>query len=119
MGSLAAPAMAVLGDAAAGGVHVRLDNLGTLSLCGGHFRWNGYRNAWLCDRRLADEVARGDENQISDAQRLIPDGKADVEHPPVLFQADLFQALVTLSMLPSGSLNQATCTVPSGRVKMP
>src|SRR6202161_426280 len=58
VGSLAAPEMAVLGDAAAGGVHVRIDNLGTLSLCGGHFWRHGHRDAWLWGRRLVVEIAR-------------------------------------------------------------
>jgi len=39
----------ILGDAAPGGVHVRVDNLGAVSLCGRRSRRDAYRDVGLCD----------------------------------------------------------------------
>ena len=49
VGRVAAPAMVVLGDAAASFVHVHFYSLGALSLCGGYFWRNRYRDAGICD----------------------------------------------------------------------
>jgi hypothetical protein len=39
-------------------VHVRVNNLGAVSLRGGRFRWNSDGNARLRDRQMDDEHAR-------------------------------------------------------------
>ena len=54
LGRMAAPQMVVLGDAAAGGVHVCVDDLGAVSLCGGYSRRDDYGNARLCHWMLVD-----------------------------------------------------------------
>src|SRR5882762_7727332 len=58
VGCLAAPAMVVLGDAAAGVVHVRFYSVGALSLCSGYFWRNRYGDAGLCDWEMDYENAR-------------------------------------------------------------
>ena len=58
MGSVAAPALVVLGDGATGVVHVRFDDLGAVSLRGGCFRGNGDGDAGIRIRQLDDEGAR-------------------------------------------------------------
>jgi hypothetical protein len=58
VGSMAPPAVAVLGNVAAGDVHVRVNNLGTVSLRGGRYRWNSDGNARLRDRQMDHEDAR-------------------------------------------------------------
>jgi hypothetical protein len=59
MGRLAPPEVVVLGDAAVGGVHVRVDDLGAVSLCGRRYRGDDYRDAWLCHWAVADPHPRG------------------------------------------------------------
>src|SRR5260370_33403210 len=54
---MAGTAVVILGNFAAGDVHVRLNRVGTVSLCRRHFRRNGYRDAGLCDRQLDNENA--------------------------------------------------------------
>jgi len=54
VGSMAAPEMAFLGDAAVGVVHVRVHGVGKVSLRGGYFRGNDYRDAWIFDRAVGD-----------------------------------------------------------------
>ncbi len=58
VGRVAAPPLALLGDATSGDVHVRFDGVGTLSLRGRCIGGNGDGNVGLPDRRLADEDAR-------------------------------------------------------------
>ena len=58
---MAIPALAFLGDAAAGGRNVLFYGLGPLSLCGGCFWRHGHRNARLRDRELHHGAARGGE----------------------------------------------------------
>ncbi len=58
VGRVAAPALALLGDAALGDVHVRFDGVGTLSLRGRCIGGNGDGDVGVPDGRLADEDAR-------------------------------------------------------------
>jgi hypothetical protein len=58
MGSVEAPALVVLGDVAAGSMHVRFDGVGTLSLRGGYFWGDGDGDAGICDWEVADGEER-------------------------------------------------------------
>ena len=49
--------MAVLGDATAGGVHVRVDDLGSVSLCGRRFCGDDYRDVGLLHWQVVDGAA--------------------------------------------------------------
>src|ERR1700687_332445 len=52
VGSVAAPALVILGDGAAGRVHVRIDSVGAVSLRRGRVWGTGDGNAWVSDRTV-------------------------------------------------------------------
>src|SRR5207244_1884969 len=58
VGSMASPAVAVLGNVAAGRLHVCFDSVGTVPLRGGCVRRNGHRDAGVCDRWLGNDHRR-------------------------------------------------------------
>src|SRR6202165_3886818 len=86
VGSMAPPAVAVLGNVAAGGVYVRVNNLGAVSLRGGRFRWNSDGNARLRDRQMDDEDARriGDRSAVKLPTQFRPRNSIGQRGPEVL-----------------------------------
>ena len=57
--------MVVLGDAAAGGVHVRIDSLGAVSLCGRRYRRDYHGYAGVCHWAVGDPHPRGIQRIVS------------------------------------------------------
>lgn len=67
LGSVAPPALALLGLPSIRHLHVRFDGLRTKPLCGGCLRRNGHGYAGIRDRKLDHEDARrgGDQSALN------------------------------------------------------
>src|SRR5258708_25710245 len=83
-GYVAAPAMVVLGDAAAGVVHVRFYGLGALSLCSGYFWRDRYGDAGLCDWEKDYENARAAKWKSVESQNTCAFGGPSVSFARLL-----------------------------------
>ena len=72
MGRMAPSAVVVLGNVASGGVHVRVDRVGTVSLCGGCVWWRGDGNVGIRVGQLGDEKRWTVNSVQSEIERACP-----------------------------------------------
>jgi hypothetical protein len=71
LGCMAAPEVAVLGDAAAGGVHVRVNDLGSVPLCGRRFCGDDYRDVGLLHWQVVDGAAMARARNYTGTERRL------------------------------------------------
>ena len=64
MGCLGTSEVAVLGDGAAGPVHVRVDRVGAVSLRGGYFGWDHHGHTGIHDRETGDAARECGDNEL-------------------------------------------------------